>query len=267
MRLLFVGDVVGSPGRAGLRRAMPGLRERHAPDLCVINGENSAGGLGITEKTANDLFGMGFDVITLGNHTYRRREAYDYLDRAERVIRPSNFMTGSPGAGHAIAEVRVGEGDSAVRVAVINLIGMLHLQAARSPFAEADMLLDRLAGEADAFVIDFHAEVTSEKVAMGWHLDGRAGAVLGTHTHVPTADARVLPGGTAFISDVGMTGSRASVLGVRWEQALEGFRTQMPQRFDTAEDDVWVNAVVVDLRESDGLADSIVQVIEPVPVV
>lgn len=258
MRLLFVGDVVGSPGRAGLRRALPELRERHSPDLLVINGENSAGGLGITEKTANDLFGMGFDVITLGNHTYRRREAYSYLDRADRVIRPANFMTGSPGRGHVVVEA----GAQGMRVAVINLIGMLHLQAARSPFAEADMLLERLAGEADAFVIDFHAEVTSEKVAMGWHLDGRAAAVLGTHTHVPTADARVLPGGTAFISDVGMTGSRASVLGVRWEQALEGFRTQMPQRFDTAEDDVWINAVLVDVNER-GLADTIEQLIVP----
>jgi 2',3'-cyclic-nucleotide 2'-phosphodiesterase len=236
---------------------MPDLRERYAPDLCVINGENSAGGLGITEKTANDLFGMGFDVITLGNHTYRRREAYDYLDRADRVIRPANFMAGSPGRGHVVVEA------GGMRVCVVNLIGMLHLQAARSPFAEVDMLLDRLASDADAFVIDFHAEVTSEKVAMGWHLDGRAGAVLGTHTHVPTADGRVLPGGTAFISDVGMTGSRSSVLGVRWEQALEGFRTQMPQRFDTAEDDVWVNAVLVELRDGDGLADTIEQVIVP----
>ena len=236
---------------------MPDLRERYAPDLCVINGENSAGGLGITEKTANDLFGMGFDVITLGNHTYRRREAYDYLDRADRVIRPANFMAGSPGSGHVIVEA------GGMRVCVINLIGMLHLQAARSPFAEVDMLLDRLERDADAFVVDFHAEVTSEKVAMGWHLDGRVGAILGTHTHVPTADARVLPGGTAFISDVGMTGSRASVLGVRWEQALEGFRTQMPQRFDTAEEDLWINAVLVELRDSDGLADTIEQVIVP----
>lgn len=256
MRLLFVGDVVGKPGRAGLARAMPGLRERYVPDLCVINGENSAGGLGITERTGDDLFGMGFDVITLGNHTYRRREAYEYLDRAERVIRPSNFMTGSPGTGHVIVEA------AGMRVCVINLIGMLHLQAARSPFAEVDMLLDRLEGQADAFVVDFHAEVTSEKVAMGWHLDGRVAAVLGTHTHVPTADARVLPNGAAFISDVGMTGSRTSVLGVRWEQALEGFRTHMPQRFETAEDDPWVNAVVVDVNER-GLADSIQQVIEP----
>jgi 2',3'-cyclic-nucleotide 2'-phosphodiesterase len=235
---------------------MPDLRERYAPDLCVINGENSAGGLGITEKTANDLFGMGFDVITLGNHTYRRREAYDYLDRADRVIRPANFMAGSPGSGHVVVEA------GGVRVCVINLIGMLHLQAARSPFAEVDMLLDRLASDADAFVVDFHAEVTSEKVAMGWHLDGRAGAVLGTHTHVPTADGRVLPGETAFICDVGMTGSRSSVLGVRWEQALEGFRTQMPQRFDTADEDVWINAVLVELRD-DGLADTIEQVIVP----
>jgi metallophosphoesterase (TIGR00282 family) len=223
----------------------------------IVNGENSAGGLGITERTAKDLFGMGFDVITLGNHTYRRREAYDYLDHAERVIRPANFMTGSPGKGHVIVEA------AGMRVCVVNLIGMVQMQAARSPFAEADALLDRLAGEADAFVIDFHAEVTSEKVAMGWHLDGRAAAVLGTHTHVPTADARVLPQGTAFISDVGMTGSKSSVLGVRWEQALEGFRTQMPQRFETAEEDIWVNAVVVAVNDR-GLADSIEPVHMPV---
>ena len=258
MRLLFVADVVGKPGRAGLARAMPALRERYAPELAVVNGENSAGGLGITERTARDLFGMGFDVITLGNHTYRRHEVYDYLDSAERVIRPANFMASSPGKGHVIVEA------GGMRVCVINLIGMLHLQAARSPFAEADSLLERLAGEADAFVVDFHAEVTSEKVAMGWHLDGRAAAVLGTHTHVPTADARVLPRGTAFMSDVGMTGSRASVLGVRWEQAVESFRTQMQVKFETASDDVWVNAVAITVGE-EGLAESTEQSLEPVP--
>ena len=250
MRLLFVADVVGKPGRVGLARAMPMLRERWAPELAIVNGENSAGGLGITERTAADLFDMGFDVITLGNHAYRRREVFDYLNAADRVIRPANFMAGSPGTGHTIVEA------GGMRVCVVNLIGMVQLQAARSPFAESDAILQRLAGQADAFVFDFHAEVTSEKVAMGWHLDGRAAAVLGTHTHVPTADARVLPGGTAFISDVGMTGSRASVLGVRWEQALEGFRTQMPQRFETAEEDLWVNSVVVDINER-GLADAI----------
>ncbi len=259
MKVLFVGDVVGSPGRKGLREAMPGLLERHSPDLAIVNGENSAGGLGITDRTGRDLFEMGFDVITLGNHTYRRKEAYSYLDEAERVIRPANFMTSAPGKGHVIVEA------GGMRVCVINLIGMLHLQAARSPFAESDALLDRLEGKADAFFVDFHAEVTSEKVAMGWHLDGRAAAVVGTHTHVPTADARVLPGGTAYISDVGMTASRTSVLGVKYQQPLEGFRTQLPQRFETADEDIWVNAVLVEINDR-GLADSIVQILEPTPV-
>jgi metallophosphoesterase (TIGR00282 family) len=258
MKVLFVGDVVGKPGRAGLARAMPGLRERHAPDLVIVNGENSAGGLGITAKTGDELFRIGADVITLGNHAYRHRDAFEYLDRTERVVRPSNFMASNPGHGHVVVEA------AGARIGVLNLIGQVQLRAARSPFAEADGLLERLDGTVDALIVDFHAEVTSEKVAMGWHLDGRAGAVLGTHTHVPTADARVLPRGTAFVSDVGMTGSRSSVLGVRWEQALEGFRTQMPVRFTTAEDDVWVNAVVVELGP-DGLARSIEQVLEPAP--
>ena len=258
MRVLFVADVVGKPGRAGLGRAMPGLRERHRPDLVIVNGENSAGGLGITTKTAEDLFAIGADVITLGNHAFRHRDVFGYLDNHDRVVRPANFMSGNPGRGHTVVEA------GGTRLAVINLIGQVGLQAARSPFSEADLLIDRLEGDADAFFVDFHAEVTSEKVAMGWHLDGRAAAVVGTHTHVPTADARVLPGGTAFITDVGMTGSRASVLGVRWEQALERFRTQMAVRFETADEDIWVNAVVVEIG-SDGRAASIEQVLEPAP--
>ena len=224
----------------------------------IVNGENSAGGIGITEKTAADLQSIGADVITLGNHAFRHRDVYDYLDRDERVIRPANLMSSSPGRGYTVVEA------GGVRVCVINLLGQVQLRAARSPFAEADSLLERLDREADVFFVDFHAEVTSEKVAMGWHLDGRAAAVVGTHTHVPTADARVLPKGTAYISDVGMTGSRASVLGVRWEQALESFRTQMPVRFSTAEEDVWVNAVVVEVGP-DGLARSIDQVLERAP--
>jgi metallophosphoesterase (TIGR00282 family) len=258
MKVLFVADVVGKPGRAGLARAMPGLRERHEPDLVIVNGENSAGGLGITRKTGEELFAMGADVITLGNHAYRHRDAFEYLDASDRIVRPANFMAGSPGRGHTIVEA------AGVRLCVVNLIGQVQLRAARSPFPEAEALLERVGGEADAFFVDFHAEVTSEKVAMGWHLDGRAAAVVGTHTHVPTADARVLPHGTAFISDVGMTGSRTSVLGVRWEQALEGFRTQMPVRFTTAEEDVWVNAVAIEIG-GDGLARSIEQVLERAP--
>jgi 2',3'-cyclic-nucleotide 2'-phosphodiesterase len=256
VRILFIGDIVGRPGRAGLASVMPELRDRYAPDLVIANGENTAGGLGITRKTATELFEMGVDVITTGNHVYRHKDAYEFLDHAERVIRPANYMAANPGRGHTI--VAAGER----RVAVVNLSGSVQLRAARSPFPEADAIVDRVGAEADAIVVDFHAEVTSEKVAMGWHLDGRVAAVLGTHTHVPTADVRVLPGGTAFISDVGMTGSRAGVIGVRREQALEAFRTQMPVKFDTADEDVWVNGVVVDVRP-DGLAESIEQVLVP----
>jgi len=257
VKLLFVGDVVGSPGRRGFAAAMPGLRERHEPDLVVVNGENSAGGLGITEKTAGQLFEAGADVITTGNHVFRHRDAYQYLDRAERVIRPANYPHGNPGRGHTIVEA-VG-----ARVAVMNLSGGVGLRVARSPFHEADSLLERIGREADVVVVDFHAEVTSEKVAFGWYLDGRVSAVLGTHTHVPTADARILPGGTAFCSDVGMTGSRAGVLGVKKEGAIEGFLTQMPVRFETADEDVWVMGVAVEVGP-DGRASSIEQVLVPV---
>ena len=259
MRLLFIGDVVGRPGREAVSTAMPGLRAEHLPDLVVVNGENSAGGVGITKETAEELFTAGADVITLGNHAYRHREVYPYLDSNQRVLRPANFPEGNPGRGHAIVEA------AGMRVAIINLSGQMHLQVERNPFSAIDELLTTLAGAADAIAVDFHAELTSEKVAMGWHLDGRVAAVFGTHTHVPTADARVLPGGTAHVSDVGMTGSRAGVIGVRREQALEAFRTQMPIRFDTADEDVWLMGAVVEVGD-DGLARGIDQILVPVPV-
>jgi len=258
MKLLFIGDVVGSPGRRGLAAAMPGLRERFTPDLLVVNGENSAGGMGITAKTAEEIFSLGADVITLGNHSYRHRDAYEYLDETERVIRPANYRRGNPGHGSVVVEA------AGMRVAVINLSGTVGLRAARSPFDESDLLIDQLERESDAIVVDFHAEVTSEKVALGWYLDGQVAAVLGTHTHVPTADGRVLPGGTAFISDVGMTGSRTSVLGVRTEQAIERMRTDMPVRFETATEDVWVMGAAVAINDS-GLADSIEPFMIPAP--
>lgn len=235
---------------------MPKLRERHSPDLVIVNGENSAGGIGITPKTAADLFDAGAGAITTGNHVYRHREAYDLLDSDRRVVRPANYPHANPGRGHTVVEA------GGARVGVVNLSGAVGLTVARSPFHEIDSVLERL--EADCVVVDFHAEVTSEKVAMGWHLDGRVAAVLGTHTHVPTADARVLPGGTAFISDVGMTGSRTSVLGVKPEQALRSLITQMPVRFETAEEDVWVMGASVEINER-GLADSIEQVMLPAP--
>ena len=178
-----------------------------------MNGENAAGGVGITEKTARELLETGADAITLGNHAYRHREVYGFLDREERIVRPANYPKGSPGHGHTVIE-QGGE-----RLGVINLSGQVFLDAVRSPFAEADALLAELRGRAAHVLVDMHAEATSEKVAMGWHLDGRATACLGTHTHVPTADARVLPGGTAYVTDVGMTGARGGVIGVKREQA------------------------------------------------
>ncbi len=256
MKVLFIGDVVGGPGRRGLATVMPGLRERHEPDLVIVNGENSAGGMGITEKTAGAIFDAGTDVITTGNHVYRHRDVYEYLDQTDRVIRPANYPHANPGRGNTIVEA------AGMRVGVINLSGAVGLRVARSPFHEADMILERIESEVDASIVDFHAEVTSEKVALGWHLDGRTSAVLGTHTHVPTADARVLPDGTAFISDVGMTGSRAGVLGVKREQAIASMVTQMPTRFETAEEDVWVMGVVVEIG-ADGKATSIEQVLVP----
>jgi metallophosphoesterase (TIGR00282 family) len=256
MVVLFIGDVVGGPGRRGLKAAMPELRERYAPDLVVVNGENSAGGMGITEKTAEALFDAGTDVITTGNHVYRHRSVYSFLNRSDRVVRPANYPYANPGRGYTVIE---GGGR---RVGVINLSGAIGLKVARSPFHEVDNILEKI--ECDFAIVDFHAEVTSEKVAMGWHLDGRVAAVLGTHTHVPTADARVLPQGTAFISDVGMTGSRTSVLGVKPELILESMITQMPVKFETAEEDVWVMGAAVEVNDK-GLADSITPVMVPAP--
>jgi 2',3'-cyclic-nucleotide 2'-phosphodiesterase len=257
MRLLFIGDVVGKPGREGLAAAMPELRAQQRPDLVVVNGENAGGGVGITDATAKEIFEAAADLITLGNHTYRHRDVYPLLDSDRRLVRPANFPAGNPGRGHTIVEA------AGMRVCVINLSGQMHMRVERNPFTAIDELLDSLAGAADAFVVDFHAELTSEKVAMGWHLDGRVAAVLGTHTHVPTADARVLPGGTAHITDVGMTGSRAGVIGVRREQALRAFMTQMPVRFDTADEDVWLMGVAVEIGDN-GLARGIEQILIPV---
>lgn len=257
LSFLFVGDVVGKPGREGLAAKLPELIGRHSPDLVVVNGENSAGGLGINERCAEEIFAAGADVITLGNHAYRQRDSHEYLDRAERVVRPANHPRGNPGHGRVVVEA--GER----RVGVLNLSGSMQLTVARSPFHAVDGELAELERQgAELAIVDFHAEVTSEKVAMGWYLDGRVAAVLGTHTHVPTADARVLPGGTAFITDVGMTGSRESILGVRVEDAMQTFTRQMPTKFNTATGDVWVNAVAVGVGE-DGRAVSIEQVLEP----
>jgi metallophosphoesterase (TIGR00282 family) len=258
MRLLFVGDVVGSVGRHLVAQLLPRLREEHALDFVVVNGENVAGGVGITPKTADQLFAAGADAITLGNHTYRHAEVYEYLDTRPEIVRPANFLRSQPGHGWCVVE------RDGISLGVVNLSGELFMRAGRPAFAEADAALAALEGRADHVLVDMHAEATSEKVGMGWHLDGRATAVVGTHTHVPTADARVLPGGTAYVTDVGMTGPRGGVIGVKREQALRALTTHMPTRFETSDEDPWLNAVLI-TASTPRRADSIEQLLVPGP--
>jgi metallophosphoesterase (TIGR00282 family) len=253
--ILFVGDVVASPGRQALRALLPALREELALDFVVVNGENAAGGIGITPKTARDIFASGADAITLGNHTYRHREVYDYLDAEPRIVRPANFLPSQPGHGTCVVE------HAGVTLGVVSISGNLYMNAARPQFVEIETALEEVA-RADHILVDVHAEATSEKVAMGWHLDGRVTAVVGTHTHVPTNDARVLPGGTAYITDVGMTGARGGVIGVLKEDSIAHLRTRMPVRYGTATDDPWLMAVLI--RCSDSPPPARASSIEPV---
>jgi metallophosphoesterase (TIGR00282 family) len=255
--ILFVGDIVASAGRRALRELLPGLREEHALDFVVVNGENASGGIGITPKHADELFAAGVDVITLGNHTYRHREVWPYLDEQRFILRPANFLPSQPGRGTCVFER-----DDGATLGVVNLSGNLFMQAASPAFSTVDGALQEVAG-ADHVLVDMHAEATSEKVAMGWHLDGRVTAVVGTHTHVPTADARVLPGGTAYITDVGMTGPRGGVIGVKKEQAISSLRTHMQVRFETAEEDPWLNAVLITCADQPRRASAIEPVLEP----
>ena len=236
--ILFVGDVVGSTGRRVIRSMLTDLRSELGADFVVLNGENASGGIGITPKHADELFSAGADVITLGNHTYRHREVWPYLEARRDILRPANFLPSQPGRGTALVE----RGD--VTLGVVNLAGNLYMKHAAPALLAVDEALREVRG-ADHVLVDMHAEATSEKVALGWYLDGRVTAVVGTHTHVPTADARVLPQGTAYITDVGMTGARGGVIGVRRDQSIAVMRTHMPQRYDPAEDDPWINAVLI----------------------
>jgi len=255
--ILFVGDVVASAGRRTVRALLPSLREELEADFVVVNGENAAGGLGITPNTADELFDAGADVITLGNHTYRHRDVWSYLDREERILRPANFLASQPGHGTCVVERN---GSS---LGVVNMSGNLFMHAGRPAFVEIDASLGQVRG-ADHVLVDMHAEASSEKVAMGWYLDGQVTAVVGTHTHVPTNDARVLPGGTAYITDVGMTGARGGVIGVVKEQSIEAMKTHMPIRYDSAEDDPWLMAVLIRCS-APRRADAIEPVLRPAP--
>jgi metallophosphoesterase (TIGR00282 family) len=255
-RILFVGDVVGGLGKRTLLGLLPELRERYALDFVVVNAENAAGGLGITPKIADQMFEAGIDVITLGNHTYRQREIYSYLDDNDRILRPANFLRSQPGHGWCVVK------SGGVRLGVVSLSGNLFMDAGRPAFLEADAALTALGNQVDHVLVDVHAEATSEKIGMGWHLDGRVTAVVGTHTHVPTADARVLPGGTAYVTDVGMTGPRGGVIGVKREQAIEAMRTKMPVRFEVSAEDPWLQGVLITTGDRPMRAAAIEQVFE-----
>jgi 2',3'-cyclic-nucleotide 2'-phosphodiesterase len=249
--------VVGRAGRRALRDLLPALREELAPDFVVANGENAAGGIGITPKEADELLRAGVDAITLGNHTYRHREVWPYLDQERRIVRPFNYLPTQPGRGTTIVE------RDGATLGIVNLSGAVHLQAGRPPLVAVDDALREVA-RADQILVDMHAELTSEKVALGWYLDGKVTAVVGTHTHVPTADARVLPGGTAYITDVGMTGARGGVIGMKREQSIAVMRTHMPMRYEPSDEDPWLNAVLIRASRP-RRADEIMQVLRPLP--
>jgi 2',3'-cyclic-nucleotide 2'-phosphodiesterase len=253
--ILFIGDVVGRAGRRALRELLPQLRSELAPDFVVVNGENAAGGMGIAPKEADEIFAAGADVITLGNHTYRHREVWPYLDEQPRIVRPANFLPTQPGRGATTVE------RDGVTLGVLNLSGSVFLQTGTPPLVAVDAALEVLR-DADHVLVDMHAEATSEKVALGWYLDGRVTAVVGTHTHVPTADARVLPGGTAYITDVGMTGARGGVIGMKREQSIAVMRTHMPIRYEPSEVDPWLNGVLIRASQP-RRADEIIQVLRP----
>jgi metallophosphoesterase (TIGR00282 family) len=253
LRILFIADVVGAPGRRALEQRLQAIRDEHEIDVCVVNGENAADGIGITPRLADQLLAMGVDAITLGNHAFRRTEIGPYLETCDRVIRPANTSRFTPGRGLVVVPTANGT----TRLAVINVLGSLFLHPATSMFEVIDELVEEARKETPVVLVDVHAEATSEKAAMGRWLDGRVTAVVGTHTHVQTSDATVLPKGTAFITDAGMTGPHDSVIGVEAELAIRRMRTGLPVRFETAQGGVRIEGAVVECDAATGRASSI----------
>jgi metallophosphoesterase (TIGR00282 family) len=251
-RLLFIGDIVGRPGRELVRRGLSALIAHHQIDLVVANVENAAAGFGVTPDIADDLMSYGVHVMTGGNHTWDKKEIVPYFEDQPRLLRPANLPAGAPGRGSYVARA-----DNGVPVGVINVMGRVFMTAIDDPFRVAQEEIERVRGEARVILVDMHAEATSEKVALGWYLDGRVTVVVGTHTHVQTADERLLPGGTAYITDVGMTGPHDSVIGVERSAILQRFLTALPQRFETATENPRFHGVIVTADETTGKATGI----------
>jgi metallophosphoesterase (TIGR00282 family) len=249
LRILHIADIMGEPGRKAAAALLPGIIRERGVAFVLGNGENAAGGFGLTRTVMEDLFANGLDVITGGNHMWDRKDILDFIDDEERLLRPANYPRGVPGRGAGLYSTAEGQ-----LIGVLSLLGRVFIKEVECPFKTAEAEIAALREETPVVIVDIHAEATSEKIALGWHLDGKVSAVLGTHTHVQTADERILPRGTAFISDVGMTGPFDSVIGIRKELALKRFLTQLPVRFEVARDDVRLNGVLVDIDSNTGRA-------------
>jgi metallophosphoesterase (TIGR00282 family) len=252
MKILFIGDTVGKAGRVIVHHYLKDLQEEFAVDLTILNCENAAAGFGVTPKIADEFFDWGIDVLTSGNHIWDKKEIMPYLGKHTRILRPANYPPDNPGRGMAVVKTRSGE-----EAAVLNLQGRVFMPPTDDPFRVADAELAKIPKHIKVIFVDMHAEATSEKVAMGWYLDGRVSAVVGTHTHIPTADATILPGGTAFQTDAGMAGPFYSVIGVMKEEVIRRFLTSMPERFEEASQDAQLNGVLVDVDSESGKARKI----------
>lgn len=260
MNILFIGDIVGRPGRDAIKNLLPGLKKEYGLDFVIANAENAAGGSGITQKVSEELFACGVDVLTSGDHIWKKAEIFELINRDGRILRPLNFPPGAPGSGAAVFK-----SGSGAKVGVINVNGRVFMEALECPFRASMAAAEELLKETKIIIVDIHAEATSEKVALGWYLDGKVSAVLGTHTHIQTADERVLTQGCAYITDVGMTGPYDSVIGRKKENVLERFLTQVPVRFEVAEGDIRLSAALVNIDESTGKAVAVSRIHRKLP--
>ncbi len=251
MRILMIGDIVGRPGRRAVRDTLQTIRQELKIDMIIANGENAAGGTGITADIARELYDCGVDVLTMGNHIWDKKEIVSYIEQEPRMLRPANYPPGTPGRGAGIFKI------NGTNVGIMNISGRVYLSNLDCPFRTADQIVESISGQTKIILVDFHAEATSEKIALGWYLDGKVSAVIGTHTHIQTGDERILPKGTAYITDVGMTGPRNSVIGVKANLVLQKFLTQMPVRFEVADGPYQFNAVVIDVDPETGRANNI----------
>lgn len=256
MKILFVGDIVGSPGRGAVKNLLPGIRRQENVDFVIANGENAAGGSGLTPKVVKEILEAGVDVITSGDHIWKKKEVFEVIAKENRLLRPANYPSGAPGSGFCVYKC------ADVKIAVINLVGRVFMSSLEDPFVTAKKILEEIRKETPNIFIDMHAEATSEKLALAYFLDGEVTAVCGTHTHIQTADERILSNGTAYITDLGMTGPFDSILGRKPEQIIERFITGLPTKFEIAETNIQLQGVIIEFSPMTGKAISITRVVE-----